>query len=161
MAIPRTAPPFRAPSSRGQTLELDSFAGKVPIVLVPVGRLDAPKAGELVRALDEHEVDFGHCRVQVLGLAEATAHQVREYAADHGFELTLLADPDGAIIRDYGLDDGHGRAVVVDRSLRVTELLGGPDDASAVGEWLLRAVRTSGVADETEPMGPQPDHDLP
>jgi peroxiredoxin len=159
MATPATAPPFRAPSSRGQTLDLESFAGKVPIVLVPVGRLDTAQAGDLVRELDDHEVDFGRCRVQVLGLAEATAHQVREYAEDRHVELTLLADPDGAIRHDYGLDERHNRAVVVDRSLRVTTLRGGPESPAGLGQWLLEAVRDSGVADEPEPIGPQGEHD--
>jgi peroxiredoxin len=157
--IPTTAPPFRAPSSRGQTLELDSFAGKVPIVLVSVGRLEGDECDTLVRDLDDREVDFGHDRVQVLGLAEGTAHEVRDFAEAHDIELTLLADPDGAIAADYGLDDGRNRAVLVDRSLHVTALEGGPEGPAGVGDWLLTAVRDSGVADDTEPMGPQGEHD--
>ncbi|MGZ8753040.1 MAG: hypothetical protein ACXW1S_08655 [Acidimicrobiia bacterium] len=56
---PPTAPPFRAPSSRGQTLDLDSFAGKVPIVLFRSGPLSEGSLA-LVTELDRREVEFGH-----------------------------------------------------------------------------------------------------
>ena len=69
-------PPFRAPSSHGQTLELDSFAGKVGLVVF------VPADGELRDAeldeWDEQLVDFGHLRVQVLGIVHATAKRLRD-----------------------------------------------------------------------------------
>jgi peroxiredoxin len=147
---PPTAPPFRAPSSRGQTLELESFAGKVPIVAFHAGRLDEPSRS-LVDALDQREVEFGHQRVQLLGVAESTATDLRAFAAEHDFEATLIADPDGSIARSYGLDDEQHRAVVIDLALGVTALVGGPDDPSEFAEWLLRAIAELGLTDDDRP----------
>jgi peroxiredoxin len=150
--IPRSAPSFRAPSSRGQTLELENFAGKVPIVLFHTGAL-RERSLAMVTELDRREVEFGHQRVQLLGVAEATAAELRAFATEHDIQATLIADPDGAIAGDYGLDGRQNRAVVIDRSLGVTALVGGPEDASEFAEWLLRAVAELGVTDDPPPAG--------
>jgi peroxiredoxin len=164
---PPTAPPFRAPSSRGQTLELDSFAGKVPIVVFDAGPLGEPSRA-LVSELNRREIEFGQQRVQLLGVAEATAAELREFATEHDIEAALIADPDGTIAGEYGLDGDQHRAVVIDLALGVTALVGGPTDAPAFAEWLLRAVSELGLADDAEhgapterdatPLGPQPEH---
>ncbi|MGZ8764534.1 MAG: peroxiredoxin family protein [Acidimicrobiia bacterium] len=164
---PPTAPPFRAPSSRGQTLDLDSFAGKLPIVLFRSGPLSAGSLA-LVTELDRREVEFGHQRVQLLGVTEATAADLREFVAEHSIDAALIADPDGAIARDYGLDDDQHRAVVIDRALGVTALVGGPEPASEFAEWLLRAAELGFTddpaptdpndANDVTPLGPQLDH---
>ena len=160
---PPTAPPFRAPSSRGQILDLESFAGKVPIVLFAAGPItEASRA--LVAELDEREIDFGHRRVQLLRVVATTAAELRTFAQDHGIEAALIADPDGSIAKDYGLDADQHRAVVVDRSLGVTALVGGPEAAPEFAEWLLRAVGELGLSDDPEPddltrFGPQTQHD--
>jgi peroxiredoxin len=165
---PPTAPPFRAPSSRGQTLELESFAGKVPIVLFLAGPLtEASQA--LVAELDKLEIEFGHRRVQLLGVAAATASDLRAFATQHGIKAALIADPDGTIAGDYGLDGDQHRAVVIDRALGVTALVGGPEAAPEFAEWLLRAVTELGLSDDPEPgdadditpLGPQPEHEEP
>lgn len=149
---PPTAPPFRAPSSRGQTLELESFAGKVPVALFLTGSLTGGSRA-LVIELDRREVEFGRRRVQLLGVAEVTAAALREFATEHDVEVAMIADPDGGIARSYGLDGDQHRAVVIDRTLGVTALVGGPDGASEFAEWLLRAVTELGLADDAEPAG--------
>ena len=159
---PPTAPPFRAPSSRGQTLDLESFAGKVPVALFHAGSLTRGSQA-LVTELDRREVEFGHQRVQLLGVAEATASDLREFATEHDIAATLIADPDGSIARSYGLDADQHRAAVIDLALGVTALVGGPEDASEFTEWLLRAVAELGLADDSPPgdcvpLGPQPEH---
>lgn len=156
-SIPPTAPPFRAPSSRGQTLELESFAGKVPIVMFDVGPL-SERSSALVSELDRREVEFGHQRIQLLGVAEATATELRAFAAEHGIDAALIADPDGTIGRKYGLDGNEHRAVVVDLALGVTALVGGPEDPVAFAAWLLRAVAELGLTDDETPIGPQAEH---
>jgi peroxiredoxin Q/BCP len=147
---PPTAPEFRAPSSRGQTLELASFAGKIPIVVFWVGPLDDGSEA-MVTELDRREIEFGHRRVQLLGVATATAADLRDFATTHDINATLIADPDGAIARDYGLDGDQHRALVIDRALGVTALVGGPDDAAEFADWLLRAIDDLGLRDDPEP----------
>ncbi len=121
----------------------------------------------LIAELDTREIEFGHRRVQLLGVAAATASDLRAFAAKHGIEAALIADPDGAIAGAYGLDGDQHRAVVIDRALGVTALVGGPQDASEFAEWLLRAVTELGLSDDPEPadtddmtpLGRRPGHE--
>ncbi len=136
IAIGTPVPDFRAPSSNGQTLDRDSFLGKVPVVLLfPPADLERDP---VLREFDDRLVEFGHRRVQVLVVAHAAARAVRELADRiplHG--LTVLADQDGSIAQAYApaegrcyMADASGllRAVVpygpgaVDDVLRVTDL---------------------------------------
>ena len=123
-------------------------------MLVHSGTLDDETRG-LVTELDRREVEFGHQRVQLLGVATATASDLRTFAMDHGIEAALIADPDGAIAGDYGLDDDQHRAVVVDRALGVTALVGGPEDPAEFAEWLLRAVKELGLGDDPVTGSPE------
>lgn len=108
------APDFRAPSSNGQTLDQESFLGKVPLLLVFPGN-DRGRAEEILIAFDAQLLDFGHRRVQVLGIVNDTARSVRELAERLPLpSLTLLADGDGSIANSYGVD-GDPWYVLVDR----------------------------------------------
>ncbi len=112
------APDFRAPSSHGQTLDRDSFIGKVAVVLVLLpDRSDA--TDRLLDELDAHLVDFGRARVQLLAVLPASPRDVRTLVEERGLNLTVLADEaalaDGtaSITESYvgGLE--HGQAGVV------------------------------------------------
>lgn len=127
-----------ASSSRGQPLALSDFQGKVPVVLVFVGPLDASSA--LLADLDHHQVDFGHERVQLLVLAEAEGDDVRAVPAS-GIDLPVLADPEGVLRATHARDDGAGAfAVVLDTQGQVVERL--RLDGGAQG--LLARVRNLG-----------------
>jgi peroxiredoxin len=93
--VGQTLPDFRAPSNHGQTLERGAFVGKVGmVVFVPAdGALRDPELDEW----DEHLVDFGHLRVQVLGVLRTTAKMLRDESEEAARAVTLLADEDGAI----------------------------------------------------------------
>lgn len=99
IAVGTRAPDFRAPSSNGQTLDRDSFLGKVPVVLV----FPAPEhRGEILRAFDDHLVEFGRRRIQVLAVLPETARGVRDLGDRDGMSLPILADQDGSIAESFG-----------------------------------------------------------
>jgi peroxiredoxin len=69
---------------------------------------DAGDLAAMLSPFDEHLVEFGHRRVQVLAVVDATAREARELADRAPFlGLTLLADEDGSIREAYAPDGGQ------------------------------------------------------
>jgi peroxiredoxin len=141
---------FSLPSSTGQTLGLDSFLGKVPMVIVFVD----PGSNEdrsLLAELSSRHKDFGSERSQILTVARITARDTRQIADDMGLSVPLLADASGAMARNFDAEDADGGtrrvAVVADkegRMVRRFDPLPIEDDPTAVTEALLYAVRAIG-----------------
>jgi peroxiredoxin len=141
--VGETGPPFRAPSSNGQTLDQHSFAGKVPVVLVFVGDPSTPSAQVALAELDDRLVDFGHERWQLLVVVTCPPRDARALSDEAQYALTLLAD-EGRIITDAYL--GAGRAGAP------TAVLLGPDgcildmvdaeDVAGFATLLLECVRS-------------------
>jgi peroxiredoxin len=129
-------PGFRAPSNHGQTLDRSSFVGKVGmVVFVPVeGALRDPELDEW----DEHLVDFGHLRVQLLGVVRATAKALRDESEGAARAVTLLADEDGRITE--ALTGGHVPAptLVADRDGTIVDVVSREDGTGHVLEVLRR-----------------------
>jgi peroxiredoxin len=141
---------FSLPASTGQTLGLDSFKGKVPLVIVFVD-LESDDDRDLLGALSSHHKDFGRERSQVLAVARVTARETREISEDMGLSIPILADASGAMARNFDAEDGDRStkrvAVVADKEGRVVrrfDPLPIQDDPTGVTEALLYAVRAIG-----------------
>jgi peroxiredoxin Q/BCP len=118
--IGRAAPAFRAPTSNGQTLDSETFHGKLAVVLFFLTDPAHPDDQVLLDSFDEHLVDFGHQRVQLLGVAPCSPRALRDRTDLQQLAVTILADEDGAIARSFGAPaaDGETRSaptVVIDR----------------------------------------------
>jgi peroxiredoxin len=140
------APDFRAPSSHGQTLDRASFLGKVPVVLV-FPPADTADLGRDLSTFDERLVEFGHRRVQVLAVIDATPRETREIADRIPLHaLTLLADQDGSIRESYAPAGGQCFLVDASGDLRAVVPFGDAvvDDLLRQTDALTGAVRTSG-----------------
>jgi peroxiredoxin len=114
------APGYRAPTSKGQTLSHESFLNRLPVVLFFLDGLDAADDQLELDAFDELLVEFGHRRVQLLGVAPTTPRALRDAVETRA--VTVLSDQDGAIRARFG---GNGRpfAVVIDREGTVRSVL--------------------------------------
>lgn len=140
---------FRLAASTGQTLALDSFKGKVPLVVVFID-LASEEDRELLEALSAHHKDFGSERSQILAVARATARETRQASEDMGLSIPVLGDASGSMARDYDAEvDGRTKrvAVVADkegRLIRRFDPLPTDDDPTGVIEALLYAVRAIG-----------------
>ena len=66
------APGYRAPTNKGQTLSHASFVERVPVVLFFLDSLDGADDQLELDGFDDLLVEFGHRRVQLLGVAPAT-----------------------------------------------------------------------------------------
>jgi peroxiredoxin len=124
VSIGSPAPDFRAPTSNGQTLDRNSFLGKVPVVLV-VPAPDEPDLTAVLTPFDARMVEFGHRRVQVLAVIDESARTVRELAERIPLHaLTLLADEDGSIRESYAPRGGRCFVMDVDGRLKAVVPLG-------------------------------------
>lgn len=110
------APDFRAPTSHGQTLDQDAFRDKLALVLFFADEPDDPMTQTEIDGWDEHLVDFGHLRVQVLGVLPLSPKAVRDLAEERNLAVTLLADEGGTLRHDYTVDGDGDATVVVDRA---------------------------------------------
>jgi peroxiredoxin len=130
---------FRAPASTGQTVELDAYLGKVPIVVFFVPDVETEAARDEIDAWSEHLVDFGHLRVQVLGIVPATPREVRDAAREWGWVVPLLADEGHLIAHELGItSEGAGApTLVADRNGRVVEIVARDIDGAAHAKAVL------------------------
>jgi peroxiredoxin Q/BCP len=137
-------PNFRLPASTGQTLERDAYVGKVPLVIFFLPGIDEPVDRDQIRRYDELLSEFGRERSQPLGVARATARELRDLSDEMGLRIPLLADAGGEMARDFDVldPDGAPRRVTVlgDTDGRVVRVF---DPASPDGQAdaMLTAVR--------------------
>lgn len=141
----RTVPDFSLPASTGQTLSLDSFKGKVPLVLVFLTGLESDR--DLLGSLNERLSDFGAERAQVLAVVEDTAANTRQFAEAEGVVMPILADASGAMFRDYGAEvapgEVHRMAVIVDTEGRVVRRYD-PLPVEGAADGFLTTIRALG-----------------
>jgi peroxiredoxin len=114
------APVYRAPTNKGQTLSHASFVERVPVVLFFLDGLEAAEDQLELDAFDDLLVEFGHRRIQLLGVAPATPRALRD--ATESRAVPVLADEDGAIRERFGGDAGPF-TVVIDRAGTVARVL--------------------------------------
>jgi peroxiredoxin len=107
------APGYHAPTNKGQTLSHESFVERVPVVLFFLDGLDGADDQLELDTFDDLLVEFGHRRVQLLGVAPTTPRVLRDATGTRA--VTVLADEDGAIRERFG-GGGGPFAVVIDRT---------------------------------------------
>ena len=134
--VGQQAPAFRAPSSKGQTLESEAFGDRVAIVLFFLDSLDQADDRLELAAFDELLVEFGHRRVQVLGVVTATARELRD--ATESLAVPVLADENGTMRAEFGGLDLLPFTVIIDRHNTVVSVLQRRD--SAHPQEVLQAV---------------------
>ena len=131
MIIGQNIESFRAPASTGQTLSWDSFAGKIPIVMVFIPTTEG--RGELLAELSQRHKDFSDRRIQLLGVVPETATELRDMADRLEITFPILADPAGSMFRSFDAIGSDGqpseRVVIVDRNGTVANVLN--DDMAA------------------------------
>lgn len=149
-----TAPDFRAPTNKGQTLSPEAFTDRLAVVLVFLDPLDTPGGASGFWAFDASLPEFGSRRVQLLGVASSAPRELREQTEDRS--LTLLADEDGSIRAAFGVDPSSSAAVVIDRHGTVAAVLTEADALRppAVLDVVDRLLVQQPDALEAHPSGP-------
>ncbi len=98
------APDFTLSDQYGEELTLSELVAEQPVALVffPLA-FSGICTGELCELRDNISV-FGDARVRLLGISVDSVHALRAWAADEGYEFSILSDfwPHGAVAREYG-----------------------------------------------------------
>jgi peroxiredoxin len=148
-------PDFRLPASTGHELELGSFLGKVPILFVFLDP-GASQDRELLAVLNERLREFGEQRSQVLVVMRITAGEATQMSEEDDLAVPILADANGGMARDFGLErEGGSAAFVADRTGKVVRRFHPlpDDDPGEIAESLLSSIRDSTIAPNTASTG--------
>ena len=118
MTTQNSKPMFSAPASTGQTLSSESFRDKVPVAMLFV-----PDPASAESELDDYNAihaDLAQRRVQLLAVVPELASDARDRADRMQLTFPLLADPAGAIFREFGAADKADkpatRSVIIDKT---------------------------------------------
>jgi peroxiredoxin len=118
-------PDFSLPASTGQTLSLDSYRGKTPLVLVFVP--DVKTSLRILKRFSDRLADFGEERCQLLAVASLDAGEAKSVAEEHDLVLPLLADESGSMARQLNLQLAcHPVVIVADKDGRIRESISYP-----------------------------------
>jgi peroxiredoxin len=119
-------PDFDLPASTGETISLESYRGKVSLVLLFTPDLKASL--RILRRFNERLADFDAATSQVLAVAAVVAGELREFADENDLALPLLSDVRGSITQELNLEHAcHPVVIVVDQDGRIRESITYPD----------------------------------
>ena len=97
------APLFEAPSQGGTSIELSQFRGsKVALYFYP--KDDTPGCTKQACNLRDNTEELTRHGVAVVGVSPDDVASHDRFAANHELSFPLVADPDKAIIRAYGVE---------------------------------------------------------
>lgn len=131
------APDFSAQDQSGATRTLSEFRGK-NVVLYFYPRDGSPGCTEEACAFRDAWDRLREAGGEVIGVSMDSVESHREFAEEHELEFPLLADPDGRILRAYGVSSAMGM------SARVTFVI----DGSGVVRRVFRDVDPAIHVDE-------------
>ncbi len=128
------APDFSASATDGSTVSLSDFRGKSNVVLFFYVKDNTPGCTREARAFRDAVDAFGERKTVVLGVGIGSIESHRRFAENNELDYRLLADPDGAIAKSYGVLTNTGMAE------RATFLI----DSSGVVRRVWRKVSITG-----------------
>lgn len=134
----RRAPSFELPDQDGVTRTLEEFRGKV-VVLYFYPKDATPGCTREACAFRDAWARLEAAGVQVLGVSTDDVASHRAFADEHELPFPLLADPDGAVTRAYGVPMRMGMAA------RTTFLIDGSGVIRRVWEDVDPAVHVEEV----------------
>ena len=103
-AVGTSAPKFSLPASTGQTISLDDYKGKQPVVLYFYPRADTPGCTKQACGFRDAVLrrEFDDAAV-VLGISPDPIAKVERFARKFDLNFPLLADADHAVAERYGV----------------------------------------------------------
>jgi peroxiredoxin len=91
-------------ASTGGYVDLDRILGRIPVALVFLPRPAEADSRDLMSGLGERLSDFGHDRVQVLGVIPSPPETTEELGDAMEGNARVLADPDHTLADHFGVD---------------------------------------------------------
>jgi thioredoxin-dependent peroxiredoxin len=104
------APPFEAATDDGRRVQLADYRGK-DLVLYFYPKDDTPGCTAQACSFRDHLSEFTKKNAVILGVSVDTAESHRAFKKKYALPFTLLADPDAAISKAYGVfNEARGSA---------------------------------------------------
>ena len=104
------APAFNLASDSGKKVKLADLKGK-PVVLYFYPRDDTPGCTKEACTFRDLQKDLVAARLRVVGVSPQDAESHQRFAAKHGLNFPLLADPDKKAVKAYDVDGPLGFGV--------------------------------------------------
>jgi peroxiredoxin Q/BCP len=102
-AVGDPAPTFTLPASTGETISLEQFRGKTPVVLYFYPRADTPGCTVEACGFRDALPQYDKAKVAVLGISPDPVKDVTKFAHKFNLNFPLLADADHAVCERYGV----------------------------------------------------------
>jgi len=102
LAEGREAPDFTLSDQDGNDVTLSELRGS-PVVLYFYPRADTPGCTTQACGIRDHRAGYESAGARVLGVSPDTVEAQRKFSDKHGFDFTLLADPDHQVADLYGV----------------------------------------------------------
>lgn len=98
------APDFTLSDQHGEKLTLSELVVEQPVALVFFPLAFSGICTDELCELRDNIAVFGDASVRLLGISVDSAHTLRAWAAQEGYEFSILSDfwPHGAVAREYG-----------------------------------------------------------
>ncbi|MGH2981280.1 MAG: thioredoxin-dependent thiol peroxidase [Solirubrobacterales bacterium] len=97
----QTAPDFALLDQHGDEVTLSTLRGQT-LVLYFYPRADTPGCTAQASGVRDHNADYEKVGARVIGISPDPVDALAGFAAKHGLDFTLLADPDHEVAEAYG-----------------------------------------------------------
>jgi len=102
------APPFRLPDQEGNTASLEQLTSSGLAMLYFYSQDGAPGVTEEVLELDAYRERFAKLGITPVAISNDDQEIHKTFAETHHLSVRLLADPDYAVAREYGVYNKSG-----------------------------------------------------
>lgn len=140
LAVGERVPEFEGTTSEGKPFRLAEVRGH-PLVIYFYPKADTPGCTMEAKGFRDHLDELGARDVRVIGISVDTVEDERRFAQKYGLTFPLVADPDGAIARQFGVLGNHGVA------RRITFLVGSDGRVVQVIDSMLPGRHVSGACE--------------
>jgi thioredoxin-dependent peroxiredoxin len=108
VSVGSKAPDFTLPSQSGETVSLEDFIGKKPVVLFFYPKDDTPGCTKQACAFKDDYEEFGKLDAEIIGISSDSVESHKSFASKHDLPFTLLSDEGGKVRRLYGVPSTFG-----------------------------------------------------
>ncbi|MEW6269297.1 MAG: peroxiredoxin [Thermodesulfobacteriota bacterium] len=97
------APSFSGVTAEGETLSLDDFRGKKPLILYFYPRDNTPGCTKEACSFRDHAGEIEQAGAAIVGVSMDSQESHRKFIADHRLNFPLLADREATICKAFGV----------------------------------------------------------